>query len=84
MTFVLAAGKGNTLLFDGKDACTRDATKAKVYATEAAAKRGIKKAEEATGRNGFSVIAQSAVGKAQAPAATKKKPARKSNMKKAA
>lgn len=54
--FVVVAGKAGALYFDGKDAFTKDPTKAKAYASEAAGKRAMNKAQSTTGRNGLRIV----------------------------
>lgn len=72
--FVIVAGKQNSLMWNGAS-FSRDADKAKTYATEPAAKRAMNKVADATGRTGLKIMRKADVGRSPstAEAPSKKK-----------
>lgn len=53
--FVITSSATSSFVYTGEPNFSRDASKAKTYATAAAAKRAISKAETVTGRSGLAV-----------------------------
>lgn len=73
--FIVVAGQAGKLFFDGTDAFVKDIAKAKTYATEAAGKRAMNKAQNKTGRNGLRVASAASAAPTPAKKAKAKKKA---------